>query len=321
MLAGRLLDDLGIDRAAIDFPDLSGLLEDLGGLPLAIQLVLPSLREMPARSIREGFDVLLPRFVDPDEPGRNGSLAAMLEASLRRLSAAERTALARLAPFEGGAFEDDLLAVTALDGDAWPALSISPGEGRAGTSGADRRRSVRLVSPASPGPARVPPESAAATTPASVRPTRRATATWPMPCVPSTPTEPARARARALTDLPNLRRALCSLIRAGSLDEAVAMLDRLGRFLQVSGRTSELDEFARQIEMGCDTVADDVLLLLGRAEYEKGRFATAVERFGRLLRRIEAEPVAEDVIGPRSLAYATDAPLARTRPGAARPHR
>ena len=120
MLAGRLLDDLGIDRAAIDFPDLSGLLEDLGGLPLAIQLVLPSLREMAARSLREGFDALLPRFVDPDEPGRNGSLAAML-ALAAPPGAAERAALARLAPFEGGAFEDDLLAVTALDGDAWPA--------------------------------------------------------------------------------------------------------------------------------------------------------------------------------------------------------
>ena len=158
-LAGRLLDDLGIDRKAIDFSDLSGLLENLGGLPLAIQLVLPSLREMPARSLRDGFDVLLHRFVDPDEPGRNGSLAASLEASLRRLTAAERSALTRLAPFECGVFEDDLLAVTGLDGDSWSALSIAPGAGRSGPAGAGRRGGLRFVSPAPPGLARVPPGS------------------------------------------------------------------------------------------------------------------------------------------------------------------
>ena len=101
-----------------------------------------------------------------------------------------------------------------------------------------------------------------------------------------------------------MRRALRSLIGEGALDDAAVMLDRLGRFLLLSGRGPELDSFARQIEIAGGPASFD-LLLLGRADYEDGRFAEAVERFGGLLDRIEAEPDAGHPIGPRSLAHAT----------------
>ncbi len=56
--------------------------------------------------IRADFATLLPKFEDDTETGRNRSLLASLDYSLRRLSKEQRDLLPRLALFEGGASED-----------------------------------------------------------------------------------------------------------------------------------------------------------------------------------------------------------------------
>ncbi len=121
-LAGTLLDDLQIDRARAPYRDLRDLLEQLDQHPLAIHLVLPALRDHFVEEIRDDFAALLPRFADDHATGRNRSLLASLDYSLRRLSDEQRALLVRLAPFEGGASEDDLLAIAEIPAAEWGAL-------------------------------------------------------------------------------------------------------------------------------------------------------------------------------------------------------
>src|SRR5205085_1577252 len=117
-----LLEDLGIDRARAPYSELRDLLVQLDHHPLAIQLVLPALRELPLSKIRSDFAGLLPKFVDDTTTGRNRSLLASLDYSLRRLSEEQRALLPRLALFEGGASEDDLLAITDIPETDWAKL-------------------------------------------------------------------------------------------------------------------------------------------------------------------------------------------------------
>src|SRR5438045_8477278 len=63
-LASRLLNDLQIDRARAPYAELRDLLSQLDHHPLAIQLVLPALQELPLSKIRADFAALLPKFAD-----------------------------------------------------------------------------------------------------------------------------------------------------------------------------------------------------------------------------------------------------------------
>src|SRR5438552_3711468 len=89
-----------------------------------MQLVLPALREssLTLARIKADFSSLLLHFKDDTETGRNRSLLASLDYSLRRLSQAQRTLLSRLALFEGGANENDLLAITEIPEPEWMQL-------------------------------------------------------------------------------------------------------------------------------------------------------------------------------------------------------
>src|SRR6266566_1177763 len=121
-LATRLITSLGIERARAPYAGLRDLLSELDHHPLAIQLVLPALHTIPLATIRSEFASLLDHFTDDTETGRNRSLLASLEYSLRRLSQAQRALLPRLALFEGGASEDDLLAITEIPEQEWMQL-------------------------------------------------------------------------------------------------------------------------------------------------------------------------------------------------------
>jgi hypothetical protein len=60
--------------------------------------------------------------VDDTATGRNRSLLASLEYSLRRLSKEQRALLLRLAAVEEGASEDALLEITQIPKAAWASL-------------------------------------------------------------------------------------------------------------------------------------------------------------------------------------------------------
>jgi hypothetical protein len=125
ILASQLLSDLGIDRNCAPYEDLQELLKQLDYSPLAIQLVLPALRERSLATIRTEFAELLPTFVDDTATGRNRSLLASLEYSSRRLSEEQRALLLRLAAVEEGASEDSLLEITQIPKAAWASLRPS----------------------------------------------------------------------------------------------------------------------------------------------------------------------------------------------------
>ena len=107
-LASQILSDLGIDRAGTPYAQLRALLAQLDHHPLAIQVVLPTLRERSLTTIRTQFTERLPTFTDDTTTGRNRSLLASLSYSLQRLTPEQRTLLSRLAVFEGGANEKNL---------------------------------------------------------------------------------------------------------------------------------------------------------------------------------------------------------------------
>src|SRR5436309_1559225 len=95
--ATRLLTDLGIDRRRTPYAELRDLLTSLDHHPLAIQLVLPTLRQVPLARITTAFASLLPQFEDDTATGRNRSLLASLEYSLQRLTPQHRALLPHLA--------------------------------------------------------------------------------------------------------------------------------------------------------------------------------------------------------------------------------
>jgi hypothetical protein len=124
VLASCLLNDLGIDRAQVLYSDLRDLLAQLDYHPLAMHLVLPTLRDLSLTQIRSDFTTLLPRFADETETGRNRSLLASLDYSLQRLSEERRELVSRLALFEGGVMESALLAITQAPEDEWIKLRL-----------------------------------------------------------------------------------------------------------------------------------------------------------------------------------------------------
>ena len=52
ILASQLLSDLGIDRSRAPYEELQELLKQLDSSPIAIQLVLPALRERSLATLR-----------------------------------------------------------------------------------------------------------------------------------------------------------------------------------------------------------------------------------------------------------------------------
>ena len=87
--------------------------------PLSIAVLAQQLRTRDARQLGERLDALLADQAVSAiaREGTPASLIASLQLSLDRLSPAQRQAVGRLGVFQGGAFEDDLLAITGLGGE------------------------------------------------------------------------------------------------------------------------------------------------------------------------------------------------------------
>lgn len=97
--------------------------------PLSIAVLAQQLRSRSAAELGERLRTLLAEHAHSPiaQPGTPAGLAASLRLSLDRLGPDERQAVRALGVFEGGAFEDDLLEITGLGGEAgatavWPAL-------------------------------------------------------------------------------------------------------------------------------------------------------------------------------------------------------
>ncbi len=299
-LASRLLVDLQIDRARAPYAELRDLLKQLDYHPLAIQLVLPALRTIPLATIRADFAKLLPKFVDDTATGRNSSLLASLEYSLQRLSEEQRKLLPRLALFEGGASEDDLLAITEIPESEWamlrPALeqaALLTAEQVANFT-APFLRFHPVLAPylrSQPG---------ADDTALRERYTQRYYGLARYLYFEDA-RNPHPVRALVRKELPNLRRALEFLLERDELDAASDMADNIVRFLNIFGLLRERDELRREVEKavaaagaqkgGVLTYAEYLREIgLGEDELTKGNLRAAYGCFTKLLARIEVLP-------------------------------
>jgi tetratricopeptide (TPR) repeat protein len=300
-LAVRLLKDLEIDQARAPYPELRDLLVQLDHHPLAIQLVLTALRDesLTLSRISTDFASLLPKFTDDAETGRNRSLLASLEYSLRRLTDEQRVLLVRLAPFEGGASEDDLLAITEIPESAWatlrPALEqaalIAPEH--VGFT-APFLRFHPVLSPF----LRSEPGADIAALQSRFAARYHSVANY---LYNEDNRNPLPVRELVRRELPNMRRALELLLKMGVLDEAADLESSIARFLTYFGLEHERDEMRRRVAEAVTVLGERAggaltqieylrEIGLGEDEFNRGNLRAAYARFSRLLERIVVQP-------------------------------
>lgn len=299
-LASRLLEYLGIDRAKAPYAELRDLLKQLDYHPLAIQLVLPALREtsLSMAKIKANFAALLPKFEDDTETGRNRSLLASLDFSLRRLSEEQRALLPRLALFEGGASEDDLLVITEIPESEW--AKLRPALERAALITAEQVANytapfLRFHPVLAPYLCSLQGADDEAL---RERYAKRyyAVANY---FYREDRNNPQAVRALMWLEFPNLRRALELLLETGELDYASDMAESIALFLEYFGLRQELGELRLRVENASANTKNDEKLTyseylresgLGEGEFMRGDLRAAYGRFTRLLERIEVLP-------------------------------
>jgi len=318
VLASHVLSDLSIDRARAPYRELRDLLAQLDYHHLAIQLVLPTLRERSLATICAEFARLLPAFADDTTTGRNRSLLASLDYSLRRLPEEQRAFLSRLALFEGGANEDDLLAITQIPEEEW--TNLRPALEQAALLVAEQVHEDITVHFLHFHPVLIPSlrqqagigegseeemtlqERYAQGYAGLAGYLERESYQHP---------EPVYALVRR--ELPNLRKALELLLQTGELEATSSMADKLTEFLGNLGLTRERDQMRRRVRSALAAIPASADGGLTHAEYlreiggagdeqRSGKTQAAYTRISRILVRIQALPEgAED--GPGSYSH------------------
>lgn len=310
-LASNLLRDLGIAAARAPYAALRDLLAALDHHPLAIQLVLPALRDYPLATVQAEFAALLPRFADDRASGRNRSLLASLDYSLRRLSAEQRALLLRLAPFEGGASEDDLLAITEIPDAEWAALR--PALERAALLSAEKVHDYWPAPFLHFHPVLAPALRAqpGADDPALLARYAERYAAVAAYLYQEDARNPLPVRALVRRELPNLRRALGLLLAQGDSARAAAMEVCFVWFLNVFGLGRERAELRRRVAQALPAADSSGALTqasylresgLGEDEYNSGNIQAAYARFSVLAQHMAALPAAAP-LGPESYEY------------------
>ena len=323
-LAAAVLRDHSIPRERAPREELLALLDRLGGHPLSLALVLPRLQEHTLAELTARFEELLPGFTAGAAKERNESLALSLEFSLRRLSEAARAELPKLALFQGGCMEYDLLAITEIDPALWQtaraeleAAALVTVEHLPGIQPPFLRFHPTLL----PYLASHSPNADEPLTAHSERLTAHdellTTRYWQRyyalaNYLYKTDTQhPHEARAIALRELPNLRRALDLALAAGALDAAVVFaaciaqfLDAFGRWREREGMMTKVESYGLRVASSEGLTKAEFLLATRRGEalLQQGRAREAEAVFRELLGQLEAG-AAYDAEHDRGLAF------------------
>lgn len=295
--ATTLLDDLAIDRRRAPKLQLSSLLARLDHHPLAMGLTLRALRD-PALSIEQllsDYSSALAQFTDEASPNqRHSSLEASLTYSLQRLNPEQREWLARLAPFEGGASEDDLLAITEIPAEQWTELRSA-------------LEHAALITPVKIPGFEVPFLRFHPTLtpylrqqhPVSTELEQRFAVRYYQLsgyCYQHDMKNPQAIRALVRYELPNLQRAIQELLSFKEINLAVDMAKNLNRFYDNFGLQRERKLLNHQLaqHMVVNEQLSEAEFLheseLGEADFDQSRYDRALQRFGQLLARIEQQP-------------------------------
>lgn len=305
-LAAAILDAHSLPRPARE--PLEKLLRFLKHHPLSLQLALPHLRQHSPDELLTQFTALLPSITVGEGVERNQSLLVSLRFSLDRLGEEAQNWLARLAIFEGGAWEPMLLNITEIPPDAWHALKPQ-------LLATALIRSEELDGWTVPyihfHPTLAPYLRSLPKSPSPIQEegTGMGVETRYWQAYYSLANEfysndkhnPISIRALVLRELPNLRRALRLCLAADALDEAVNFADSINRFLDVFGRWRERDEVAGMVEQAVSSkhakrsvnsggiTQAQFMMESGRGErlLQAGRAAEAEQAFRVLLARLE----------------------------------
>jgi len=301
LLASHLLDDLDIDRARAPYIEMYETLAQLDHHPLAIQLVLPALRELPLSQIKSDFAALLPTFTDDRASGRNRSLLASLEYSLRSLSEEQRSLVSRLAPFEGGASEARLLAITQIAEAEW--AKLRPALEQAALLRAEQVHEDIIVPFLHFHPVLTPYLRNRFQADDEALRERYIQYYYELANYLFFEDEhnPEPVRALVRRELPNLRRALELLLKTGELEDAARIADYIARFLYLFGLEREHHRLRQQVAEAVVAASGNegqVLTFaewmresgLGEDELNKGDVRAAYARFTTLLARLDAQP-------------------------------
>ncbi|MXZ89999.1 MAG: tetratricopeptide repeat protein [Chloroflexi bacterium] len=110
-LVAALMDNAEVPeaRAGADLGELLNLLE---GHPLAMQMAIPPVKEVPASVVATELQRLMAEQADGGEPGRSTALSAAMEYSFSRMSRRNRTHLPFLALFQRRVMLDVLSHIT-----------------------------------------------------------------------------------------------------------------------------------------------------------------------------------------------------------------
>ncbi|KPL79947.1 tetratricopeptide repeat protein [Herpetosiphon geysericola] len=301
--ATALLDELAIDRRRTPKQHLSTLLSRLDHHPLAMSLTLRALRDssLSIEQLLSDYSSALDQFTDETSPTqRHRSLEASLNYSLHRLNPEHREWLARLAPFEGGASEDDLLAITEIPVAQWQQLRVA-------LEHAALIAPVAIENVTAPflrfHPTLIP---YLRQQPSSTELEQRFAVYYyrlSRYCYQHDRQNPQVVRALVHYELPNLQRAIHGLLRFKEIAVAVDMADILNYFYDIFGMQRERNllnqQLASHIAPSEQLSAVEYLheSVLGEAEFAQSRYAQALQCFRQLLVRIEQQPADQ----PRSI--------------------
>lgn len=124
LLLVRFLERVGIDRAARERlgwseKALSPIVEKTGGHPLALELLAPFIEKLGPKQVADELGSLLAKAEQEHPEGRNRSMWASLDFSIRHLSDEARAALPAVALLSGGCLENMARRVAGLEEGAW----------------------------------------------------------------------------------------------------------------------------------------------------------------------------------------------------------
>jgi tetratricopeptide (TPR) repeat protein len=265
--AAAILGKEGIDRAQLNPDELQRLMELLGNHALSLALVLPKLKTMPIGKMLDEFEELLPGFKTGEGKKRDESLQVSLDFSLRRLGEETRRLLPALAVFQGGGWEPNIWKVTQISQETWRA--IHPELMRAALINVEELPGIkfpfihfhptlaphltRLLAPAT----RAELETRY----------REAYYQFAKYIYHADSKTPIQARALALREMPNLKRALTLALSAGDVATAVDFAESIIWFLNYFGRWRERDAVMEAVDKETKRQGDKGTGRLTKAEY------------------------------------------------------
>jgi tetratricopeptide (TPR) repeat protein len=259
--------------------------------------VLPALRDHALEEIRDNFAALLPQFADDYESGRNRSLLASLDYTLRRLTDAQRALLVRLAPFESGAEERNLLTITEIPEGDWNPLRSALEQAALLTVEHVHANIDALFLRFHPVLApylRSRPGSDDAALQARYVQRYQGLARY---LYHEDARNPQPVRALVWRELPNMRRALALLAAQGDGETLADMANSIAMFLGLFGllrERGEIQALVARVTVSGNSVLTQTEYLHeineGEADYARGDIQSAYARFSTLLGRMEAQP-------------------------------